>query len=545
MRTGRRNNRRTDPFPIAAICLLTLGSLIGCAPRTDSTMRTVRAESACGWVAGKVQPEGTITFLGMPFAKPPTGPLRYKPPHPPVSWLGTRQAFDFGPSSPQLEDSLEPSSLRNKSEDCLSINVWTPAVDNAKRPVLVWIHGGGFTSGGSADPMYDGVAFSRNGNLVFVSFNYRLGVLGWLYLGHLDPNYAESGNLGLLDQIEALKWIQRNIARFGGDPGNVTIMGEAAGAGSVTTLMATPLAKGLFHKVIAQSGAPSLCRNVPTAVNYANSYLSEAKADSVGKLLGMSADKLLRAYSSFRMKQGFNTGWVFGPVVGDPVLPKDPYQAITQGQASGIRLLHGTTRDEVKYWILYFLPFNWLSPESVLERFPEALRLLKGEVTAKQVIAYYRKKLKGLRDGDISHALFTDAFFWIPQVQLAEAQASHAETWMYQFTWPSPAWFGVYGSLHALELPFVFNNLNCPWAREMIGTDPPIQLADMMQNAWIAFAQNGSPQHSGIPIWPAYKTAAHDPSKCRATMFFDVRPGPVVRYDPSADVRSLYKGLLY
>jgi para-nitrobenzyl esterase len=525
-------------FTMAAV------GLAGCAPHGDRGVATVKARTVYGAVAGKVRSPGVVTFLGVPFARAPAGPLRFKPPRPPQPWTGVRDAFDFGPSCPQLEDPFEPSSRRTKSEDCLHVNVWTPAADDAKRPVMVWIHGGGFINGGTADPMYDGTTFVQNGNVVFVSFNYRVGVLGWLYLGHIDPNYPDSGNAGLLDQVAGLRWVQDNIAHFGGDPGNVTIMGESAGAGSVTTLMATPAAKGLFHKVIAQSGSPSFCRDVPTAIRYANKFLAIAGTNQMSGLREMPIGKLLRCYTSFESAEGLNASRAMGPVVGDPVLPKHPCDAIAQGQAAGIRLLHGTNRDEVKYWIMYFLPFNWWSPERVLERYAEALRLLKDQATAKQVIAYYRKKMKGSRDGDISHAMFTDVFFWIPAVQLAEAQAGHGETWMYQFTWPSPVWFGMFGSHHALELPFVFNNFDPPGAKEMVGSHPPRQLAELMQNAWIAFARDGTPGHAGIPDWPPYRTTG-PPSNRRATMFFDIRPGPVVRYDPAPDIRELYKGILY
>jgi para-nitrobenzyl esterase len=248
----------------------------------------VVTETCYGRVAGIREADGLILFLGMPYAPAPKGTLRFRPPQELMPWEGILPAFRFGPVCPQIPAAFAPSSFYPQDEDCLSLNVWTPGIDDKSRPVLVFIHGGAFINGSSAESAYDGSTLSRRGDMVVVTANYRLGALGFLYLEDMDSEFAESGNLGLLDQIAALKWVQKNIDWFGGDPGNVTIMGQSAGSISVTTLMAAPEAKGLFKRAIAESGAPNLCHSKESAALVASKFLKLAQVKDIEGLRSLT-----------------------------------------------------------------------------------------------------------------------------------------------------------------------------------------------------------------------------------------------------------------
>lgn len=489
----------------------------------------VNASTAYGPVVGQRE-DGVLAFLGIPYAKAPTGELRFRPPAAPEPWEKPKETLQFGPTSPQTLDPLEPASLHRQDEDSLSLNVWTPALDNAKRPVVVFIHGGGFTNGGTQDPLYNGKAFARRGNVVFVSMNYRLGIFGWMYLAAIDPGYAESGNLGLLDQIAALRWIRDNIAGFGGDRDNVTIMGESAGAGCVTTLMTVPAAKGLFSKAIAESGTPSFCRTRDAADAIARRFFKIAKVHTVGELAALPLSRLIAAEKKLMKSAGWDDSRLFGPVIDGRVLPMEPFQALSEGAAKDIPLLHGTTKDETKYWNKYFWPLAYVSPRLLFLVYPELNKDIHGRKDS--VIKFYRKTLKGTKGGDRTHAMLTDIFFRMPHIRLSEAQTPHAPVWMYQFTWPSPEHHGKYGCFHALELPFVLDNYDAEWQ----GKNPPRALITQMQDAWIAFARTGNPNHSAIPAWPQYDVTT------RPTLFFGNET--LVVADPDRDRRELYSTIL-
>jgi para-nitrobenzyl esterase len=488
-----------------------------------------------GPVAGSAS-DGVVSFLGIPFAKAPIGDLRFAPPQDPDKRSNLFPATSYGPVCTQMKDRMEVSSLLYQNEDCLTLDVQTGAVDGSRKPVLVYIHGGAFIQGASADPIYEGTTFVKRGDIVFVSINYRLGAFGFLYLGDMPGGDAESGNIGLLDQIGALKWVKANIGMFGGDPDNVTIMGESAGSISVATLMATPAAKGLFHKAIAQSGAPNLNRNVELARMVTKKIMAHAGVADIAGLRNLPAEKLLGAQVKFMEEFGVGADKLFSPVIDGTVLPKDPFTAIAEGSAAGVPLMEGTTRDEFRYWIHYDPTLLSLAPSTLLQKHAPDLRAqLGGKID--EVVGKYRLAYPSASDGDISMMLATDAAFWVPHIRLAEAQARHAKTWMYLFTWPSPSDGGIYGSFHALELPFVFHNLKTPTAVEETGPNPPVVLADVMNEAWIAFVRTGNPQTTALPEWSTYSTDK------RATMVFDEKSKVV--NDPNSEFRSLYNGILY
>ncbi|MCJ7745002.1 MAG: carboxylesterase family protein, partial [Actinobacteria bacterium] len=301
--------------------------------------RNLVAQTGLGKVKGQLGSDGILAFKGIPYAKPPVGELRFKPPQPPKPWSDTLKAAMFGPVAPQKENQIGSGSTQEQSEDCLSLNVWTPGIDDKHRPVMVWIHGGGFTFGSGSDEWYEGSTFSERGNVVMVTLNYRLGALGFLYLGGVGgPDYAESGNLGLLDQVAALKWVRDNIAVFGGDPGNVTVFGESAGSMSVCALMGMPRAKGLFRRAIAESGALNLVNNVNFASGVTGKFMSCAGVTDIAGLRSLTTEQIMKAQSVLSDKEGA-VGMSLAPVIDGIVIPEPPLHAIARGSAANVDFL--------------------------------------------------------------------------------------------------------------------------------------------------------------------------------------------------------------
>ncbi|HSD57743.1 MAG TPA: carboxylesterase/lipase family protein [Methanotrichaceae archaeon] len=455
----------------------------------------VVTETCYGRVAGIREADGLILFQGMPYALAPKGTLRFRPPQELMPWEGILPAFRFGPVCPQIPAAFAPSSFYPQDEDCLSLNVWTPGIDDKRRPVLVFIHGGAFINGSSAESAYDGSTLSRRGDMVVVTANYRLGALGFLYLEDMDSEFAESGNLGLLDQIAALKWVQKSIDRFGGDSGNVTIMGQSAGSISVTTLMAAPEAGGLFKRSIAESGAPNLCHSKESAALVASKFLKLAQVKDVEGLRSLTPFQLMDVQEKLLKQSGLSASNLFAPVIDGRLLPQDPFKALENGAAKEIPLLLGTNKDEVRLWLIYQGLLAHAPPLALLAIFPNSREVFGSRMV--EVLARYRLSRLLARPGDVTLEVATDAEFWIPQVRLAEIQSRYAPTWMYRFDWPSPAKNGELGACHALELPFVFHNFHTPQAAHMVGQSPPSSLAERIQGAWIAFVRTGEPKHWG------------------------------------------------
>lgn len=472
---------------------------------------TVQVDS--GTLAGRDK-NGILLFAGIPYAAPPVGERRMRPPQPHHGWSGTRDATRFGKVAPQSARALGgvlAGAPPDWDEDCLFLNVQTPALDDGGRPVMVWIHGGAFLSGTGAIPWYDGTGMIRRGDVVVVSINYRLGALGWLELGHLEPTLRGSGNVGLLDQIAALEWVQRNIASFGGDPANVTVFGESAGARSVVALLGAPRARGLFKRAIPQSspghGVTTLDAAEHTTaalfeslgVTSVDEYLARPAADVVAgqdAIMNTLLDRPLRA----------GGGLPIGPLVDGVVLPQDPVEAVRAGGAADVALLTGTNRDE---WNL----FSLLDPREVDLALVE--QRLEGVVSDPAAVAK-AYAAAGRHPREAWNAIMTDHLFRLPTLELAEAHARHRpdHTFVYLFEWASPVFGGRLGSAHALEIPFVFDSLHKPGVEMMLGTDAPVALAEAMQRAWLAFARSDAPVHDGLPHWPPY-----DPAR-RHTMVF-------------------------
>jgi len=491
------------------------------------------ATTTKGKVEGR-EKEGVALFAGIPYAAPPVGELRFKAPQPHDSWEGVWPAQRFGPAAPQLPgEGLTDNVPVRWDEDCLTLSVSTPAVDNGRRPVLVWIHGGGYRTGQCGIPWYNGARFAKNGDIVVVSMNYRLGALGFAHLARFGDEYASSGLNGTLDQIKALEWVRGNIEAFGGDPDNVTIAGESAGAFSVGTLLGSPRAAGLFRRAILQSGAAHDTLPLEAAEKVCELFCDALGVRSVDDLLAAPVQDILEAQAKVDAALGRGAGLVnrldlpvlpFCPVVEGSVLPVSPREAVQQGASAGIEVLTGTNRDETTLW-------GYGNVDE--ERLRKLTNRLGGD---QEMIAAYQAARPNASASDLLFAITTDHMFRIPAIRLAEARAAHeGKTWMYLFSWESRAFGGRLKATHALEIPFAFDNLDRPGVDVFLGEGPtPQHVADAMHAAWISFIRTGDPNCEVLPHWPAY-----DP-KQRATMVFNDVSGVVD--DPSGAERRLWDG---
>jgi para-nitrobenzyl esterase len=425
-------------------------------------------------------------------------------------------------------------AVGEQSEDCLYLNVYTPRADSARRPVLFWIHGGGFTGGSASQALYDGGRLAARGDVVVVTINYRLGALGYLALPGVTPN------LGQLDQIAALRWVRDNIARFGGDASNVTIFGESAGGMAVATLLAMPGARGLFRRAIPQSGAAHHTQTFESAERVARTLLEELGSGDVAKLADAPVAQILAAQARTQAKQmAGGAGLGFAPVIDEDAIPTHPLAAVRDGAARDVALLVGTTRDESKLFRLGLADAPPIDEARLLRR----VRALLGsrESHAERVIEAYRGARAGrasTEPSELLDAIETDRSFRIPAIRLAEAQHRHQpDSYMYLFTWPSPARRGALGACHALELPFVFGTLDAPTMDRFAGSGPDAEaLAARMMDAWLAFARSGRPGHADLPDWSPYETGR------RATLVFD--RAPELAHAPLDAERAVWDGML-
>jgi para-nitrobenzyl esterase len=457
-------------------------------------------------------------FRGIPYAAPPTGDLRFRAPRASTPWAGVRETIAYGPSAPQNPSFLPGMESGEWSEDCLYLNVYTPRADGAKRPVLFWIHGGGFTGGSGGQALYDGGRLAARGDLVVVTINYRLGALGYTQLAGLDPN------LGQQDQIAGLSWTRDNIAAFGGDPAQVTIFGGSAGGMAVSTLLAMPAAKGLFRGAIAQSGAAHHVHSRESGERIAHALLAELGlgASELEKLRSVPVAALLKAQASVLADSARDSGLLaFAPALDPDTLPRHPLAAVRDGSARDVALLVGANRDETKLFRMGMASSTELDEAGLAKRVRASLRAHGAdEAHAERLIQTYRSARDGrasTEPGELLDALDSDRTFRVPAIRLAEAQAAQQpRTYQYFFTWSSPARRGTLGACHALELPFVFGTLDAPTMDRFAGKGPDAEaLSARMMDSWIAFARSLEPGHAEIPAWPAYDTAQ------RATLVFD------------------------
>ena len=483
--------------------------------------------TAQGRVQGRAV-EDAVAFLGIPYAAAPVGEHRFRPAAPPPCWDGVRDATVHGPTAPMPGypwpfDALLPNPVV-AGDEYLNVNVWTPDPGAGGLPVIVWIHGGAFVNGSNSVPIYDGSRFARDG-VVLVSVNYRLGVEGFALLPDSVPN------LGLLDQVAALQWVQENVAAFGGVPGSVTIAGESAGAMSIGALLVMPRARGLFRRAVLQSGAAHHVLSAPTATRVAGYLAEELGVPATGEALAaLAAAELVRGQKALsaqfqaapdpaRWGEIVANLMVFEPVVDGDVLPGRPIERIAAGAAAGVEVLVGSNRQEHR---LFLVPNGLvdLVGEQALEAVALGYRLPPGGLDR------YRAANPGASAGELLTEVMTDFFYRIPALRLAEGQPGSR---VYEFDWASPAYNGRLGACHALELPFVFDNLDATGAAAMGGERPPQKLADAMHGAWAAFASTGDPG------WPAY-----DLQRRSVRRFGDTVE---TVEDPRGDLRELWDGI--
>jgi para-nitrobenzyl esterase len=478
----------------------------------------VIVETTHGRIEGVQQPTHQ-RFRGIPFARPPVAALRFRAPAPLEPWSGVRDASEYGLSAPQNPSLLPGMEPGPQGEDCLYLNVYTPAADSARRPVLVWIHGGGFTGGSGSQALYDAGRLAAQGDVVVVTVNYRLGALGYLYADGLDANP------GQLDQIAALEWVRDNAETFGGDPGNVTIFGESAGGMAVATLLAMPAARGLFQRAIPQSGAAHHTHSPTSASGVADALFDELGVRDPARLRELPIEQLLAAQAKTLLRRAReSSGLAFAPVVDGGSLPEHPLAAVRAGAARDIALMTGTTRDECKLFRMGDPRARRELDEAGLhKRVGALLRGHRKSEHAGHVIETYRKAREGrapVEPHDLYDAIDTDQMFRVPAIRLLEAQRPwQPQSFAYLFSWESPAARGALGACHALELPFVFGTLDAPTMDRFAGSGPEAErLAERMMQAWIAFAREGDPGTADLPDWPAYD------AERRATLIFDREP---------------------
>lgn len=495
-------------------------------------------ETKSGRIQG-LSEKGLKIFKGIPYGEPPIGELRFRPSIPRKPWTQVLDGTKFGPITPQRVDTFfAPDSEWEQSEkDCLTLNVWTPATDDRRRPVLFWIHGGGLSFGSGA--WDDGAALARRGNVVVVTINYRVGIFGYLFVKN------EIANVGQSDQINALKWVRDHIETFGGDPDNVTIFGESAGGVAVCSLMAMPGAKGLFRRVISQSGVCHPLSHHPPLDKNTDIILSELglKEFNLKDLQNLPARKIVEAGTKLELEarqKGRN--FPYGIFVDGTTLPEHPLEAIRKGWARDIALIVGTNRDEAKLYTAMRPPEKGFDETGLLKSVHRIMRVLgRDEDLTKQVIETYKQARGGKGPVDplsILDAFMTDFRFRIPAIRWAEAQSQHQSgVFSCLFTYQSPAMGGVLGACHALEIPFVFGTLGEKerkiYPKRSAETDA---LSGKMMEAWISFARSGNPAHKNIPSWAPY-----DLNK-RSTMIW----GSEVKLqeDPFSQERMIWEGLL-
>lgn len=511
------------------------------APETTGSV-----ETQSGKVRGK-RAGSVCRFLGIPYGGD-TSRHRFQPASAPMSWAGVRDCFTFGPQAPQTSFmALPPAASMSEaaravmtvfgagggsapqSEDCLVLDVYTPdASPRRKRPVMVWLHGGGFASGAGGIEAYDGGALCRRGDVVVVTINHRLNALGYLYLGALHDDFADSGNAGQLDIVLALQWVRDNIAAFGGDSSNVTIFGESGGGAKVGTLLAQPPAKGLFHRAIIESGPAVKMIEIGDAVEVAErtmAALGLAKSD-VHKLQSMDCMPIIKAALAVHLPAGKRT---LAPVVDGRSLPSHPFDPKATEVSSGVPLIIGTNKDEATLFMAFDPSFGKMTAEDARKRFDAQL----GDKSAAAFEMYGKGRPADPPTYWVT-SMTTDMGTWINSIRLAERKAAQAAApvFMYRLDWESPVANGALRSPHGLDVGLVFDHASTTDSQAMLGSGPePARLAQLLSQAWISFARSGDPAQKGL-AWPRYDAAA------RKTMIFDL-PSHVVA-DPDGQLREFW-----
>lgn len=504
-------------------------------------MASVLVHTRLGRIAGR-ENDGVHVFRGIPYAKPLQGLSRIRAPEPVAAWNGILEAREWAPAAPQ--DEVPVMAVGACGEGCLALNVCRPAHIISPLPVMVWIHGGGFTAGASHQSLYDATALARDNGVIVVSVNYRLGILGFGEWGEW-PELEGVSNAGLRDQLLALQWVRDHIADFGGNPEAVTVFGESAGGMSIACLMTSPLAKGLFTRAIIQSGSPDHVVTRAEAARITRLF-ADAAEGAPGACLQRDLKDIVRAQRScFRttVNRGLHAepvsqfGMTLLPQIGDDVLPQHPLEAMRQGVGGSMPLLLGTTVNE---WNLFYLSPQSMGlgkarPEPDEQRLQhEFERTLPGRGLA--MLGHYRAILPTVSRTELFCAYETDRMFRIPTVRLAEARFGQAPTWQYLFDWPC-AFNTRLKSCHVMEIPFVFGITDRPTGQFFTGGgEVAAALSRQVRQAWTGFARGEVPAADGWPEWPAYAAAE------RAVL--NIGQETRVSLDPEALRRQLWQGIM-
>lgn len=457
-----------------------------------------------------VESDGVHVFKGIPFAKPPVGDLRWRAPQDPEPWTGVRDTSEFGPCAIQSTIPGDVGELIGlathvTSEDCLYLNVWTPDVDNKEHPVMVWIHGGGNTAGAGSQPRINGEHLARTGDVVVVTCNYRLGVLGFTHA----PELGATGNEALLDQVKALRWVRNEIAAFGGDARNITVFGQSAGGFDITQLMGMKVASGAFDKAVPMSG--SLRTPIPTERAHESASKLADRFGGFTNLRSVSADDLLQAQIEMR------NDVLVGPVLDGEIIEQDTAMTLREGKfTKDLPLMIGICRDESTLFTI-FNPRNQNLVESDL------LYILRNRFQdrAEEVLATYKDERDAaglpIQPIDILAARSTDEMFRMPAIATAECHLDHtSNVWMYRFDHESPAHEGRLQACHSLDIPFVWGTYGIPSMERFCGRGTSIKsISAAVMQSYLSFAYTGDPNNELIPDWPTYNT------KSRTTLLFN------------------------
>ena len=473
----------------------------------------VVAKTNLGSVRG-IDNQGIKTFKGIPYAAGTAGKNRFMPPADPDKWTGVRDALEFGHSAPQRDPNAQAAggglgvaaqNLPHEGEDCLVLNVWTPAInDGGKRPVMFWCHGGGFATGSGSSPDTDGTNLARRGDVVVVSINHRLNVLGFANFSEFSSDFAASGDAGMLDIVHALKWVRTNIAEFGGDPGTVMIFGQSGGGRKVETLLAMPSAKGLFHRATIESGAAVKVVDRDAAIRNADQLLGKLgiARSNVHEVQKLPVDRIMAAYFAVvREARGVDQSvGGFSPTVDGKILPQHPFHPAASAVSADVPVMIGCTRTEMTLFSTNDAGAFSLDENGLSSRVKE----LTGD-QSQSLIGLYRKLNPGATASDIYFLIASDYRYGAPTMKIAERRSALGKgpVYVYYFTWETPVQGGRLKSPHTIEIPFAFDNVKVS-SRLTGGGAEAMALADRVSDAWIAFARKGNPNTPKLPQWPAF-----------------------------------------